>query len=48
MFNLFLFPLVIMVRAYIYPSAIQRVSDDLLALGDELFYEVINWGKRVL
>ena len=40
MFYQFFCPLILLMRADVYPRAIKRIADDLLALGDEFLNEV--------
>ena len=40
MFHQFFRPLILLMRADVYPRAIKRIADDLLALGDEFLNEV--------
>ena len=40
MFNQFLRSVILLMSTYIYPCAIKRIADDLLALGDEFLNKV--------
>ena len=40
MFYQFFRPLILLMRTNVYPRAIKRIADDLLALGDEFLNEV--------
>ena len=40
MFHQFFRPLILLMRADVYPSSIERIADDLLALGDEFLDKV--------
>ena len=48
MLHQLLCPLILLMRAYVYPRTIKRIADDLLALSDELIDEMGGIGIVVV
>lgn len=48
MLHQFLRPFIFLMRTYIYPSTIQRIADDFLALGNEFLNKVSGMEEGII